>query len=556
MLRSNSWRQENGSPGSLKPSYRALTVLLVPGLLAAIFIVGEVPIFRSTVSASTGPMMPIPAPLEAQLQDATVDSDVILLAREGDEAALSSAIVERISKIPENVRKPEKMTVKELQVLVDETLVLGDAYLDRFKKGEHRQQVLPGVARLWVLNNTRYLVNASQAYREKTGENATSAWRANTRKVYFARAFAMIEEALGGVGEDAEMNLTLHKLKGQALWFANNYSEAIGQYRLVLALRPEDGEADQTLCALVNAQLKNGDRSDSVASADLFFENHPTSNLLPHVLYLRGKALVEAGRAKEALGYWHSITETIRAGAAGEKVTILGEEYQLDAETIPDFKRYHEEMSFAIGFLEFAMGNYDGAERSLREEIEMLQESQANNSISNVGQVFLNRTEKVYDSLVRLYGKPAPDLDLGDGWIDGVSLDPMHERGNVVVLLFGPFGNNRYEPILRQLGRLYQAKWHEGLRIAWVTVPKGRRDLPRQMNEVHREARRLGLGFPVGLDLLEGWPVHDAYNASVGGATLVVIDRAGNYSWYKMDPTQRDASLLEQVLDRLLGEGI
>lgn len=537
-------------PGSLNMSTQACYRLLPVRLMALILFLG---ISSGGGAIASAEVLPGVDPV-LQAQESGDSVDISTLAREGDEKTLAGAILERIARIPEDVRKPEKMTVQELQALVDETLVLGDGYLERFKSGEHRLQILPGVSRLWVLNNTRYLVNASQAYREKTGENASSAWRANARKLYFDRALSMIDEGLAGGIEDPEYKCKLHKLKGQALWFANRYSEAIGQYRLVLTGWPEDKDSDQTLCALVNAQLKNGDRNDSVLSAEKFFEDHPTSTLLPHVLYLKGKALVEGGRAQEALGYWHSITDNIRAGAEGKPLNILGKEVSLPASTISDFKRYDEEMNFAIGFLEFAMGNYEAAESSLRAEIELLQDRQAKNAISNVGQVFLNRTEKVYDSLVRLYGKPAPDLDLGDGWIDGVSLDPIQERGNVIALFFGPYGNNRYEPILRQLGKLYQAKWHEGLRIGWVCIPKGRSDLPGQKQKVQKEARRLELAFPVGLELVEGWPVHQAYNASVGGATLIVIDRAGNYTWYKMDPTQRDASLLEQVLDRLLGD--
>ena len=68
-----------------------------------------------------------------------------------------------------------------------------------------------------------------------------------------------------------------------------------------------------------------------------------------------------------------------------------------------------------------------------------------------MGQVYVSRTERVYESLVRFAGKPALPLDLGDGWVADVSLDPLQERGNVLLLVFAPYNNKRYIPTLQNL---------------------------------------------------------------------------------------------------------
>ena len=40
--------------------------------------------------------------------------------------------------------------------------------------------------------------------------------------------------------------------------------------------------------------------------------------------------------------------------------------------------------------------------------------------------------------------------------------------------------------------------------------------------------------------------------SELSGGSLVVIDRAGQVAWYKMDPTYRDENLLAGLVERLL----
>jgi hypothetical protein len=261
---------------------------------------------------------------------------------------------------------------------------------------------------------------------------------------------------------------------------------------------------------------------------------------------------MESGRMVEALGWWKTIEDVIHSAATGKPVVLNGEPVELTAKCRKDFQRYHEEVNFSIGFISFVLGELSGAEASFRDELDLLKKRQEANAITNVGQVYISRTEKVYESLVRLAGKPAPVLDLGDGWVSNVSLDPLQEQGNVILLLFAPYNNSRYTKTLENLQRLYTAHWHEGLRMAWIAIPKGKSDLPGQVGKIATEAASLNLAFPVGVELEADYLNYRTYNCSVGGGTLVAIDREGNVAWYKMDPTFRDDSIIAFVVRRLL----
>lgn len=477
------------------------------------------------------------------------DGDVSQQKLTEKEAAMQIISVE--GRIPEDVRKPVGMTLRELQDLTDQTLVRGEKYLLEYPQGEFRSEVIPVLCRLYLMNSSRTFIDSTRLYKERTGTSPDPAWIKVLRSNYFTRVLGHLEEALASTDE-GEIDCKLVRLKADTFWHSQQYSRAIAQYRLLVKSCSSVGDLDVVRCALLNSQLRAHDHAGAVSTADSFLANHSDSELLPHVLHLRGKALMEAGRLLDALAWWKSIEDVIHAAAKGAPVVLGGEPVPISAKTRADFQRYHEEINFTLGFIEFALGEYRSAEQSFREEKELLLERQSENLITNVGQVYVNRTDRVYDSLVRLAGKPSPPLDLGDGWIADVSLDPIQEQGNVVLLLFAPYENVRYRDVLKKLQELYNAHWHEGLRVAWIALPKGQNDLPGQLAKLTRDASQKGLAFPVGLELDRDYSNYRAYNCAVGGGTLVAIDRSGNFCWYKMDPTFRDDSIISVVARRLL----
>ncbi len=468
------------------------------------------------------------------------------------EAELAARILALARTIPKDVRRPQGMTVEQLHALVDDMLRLGEYYLAKHPEGASRADVIPPVAHLWVVNNTRFFIQFSQQVQKETGKSATKEAMAQLRQQYFDKVIQILDEGLE-LHPAGESNREMWRLRGQATWFSQRYSESVEAYRTLLERYPDDPASSENLLALINAYISSKRFAEAVEMADLFFDRFPMDELIPHVYQLKGKALTEGGRAVEALEWWISIGEALEQGAKGIPVRIGDRMHTWGAEARQAFQRYYDERGFMIGFLQFYLGRFEDARASFGDALTKLLQLQAEKRIEPRSQVYLTRTDKVHSATLILAGKPAPDLGIGT-WLDDIPGDPRAEKGNVMVLLFTPYENDRYEDIQKIMQRLYRDRWHEGLRVAWVADPKGFQDIPSQIARLDAQRQRLELTYPVGLETEKEWPNFQRYLASVGGGTMVLLNRAGDVVWFKMDPTFRDENLIERILDRLLLE--
>lgn len=531
---------------TLFASRSPLITVGIPRFLFAVFLFSSVTVLHILLGSQGEAALGLTPPTES----------TAILAEDDEandtEQKLAEEIVTASAKFPKNVRNPKGMTVREVQDLTDQTLARGERYLAEYPEGENRDEVITVLCRLYIMNSNRNFIDSTRLYRERNGTDPDSRWISVMRENYFKRILSLLEEVVSRTTEGEPVSCKVLRLKADTFWHAQQYPQSIAMYKLLLAQCPSIEEGDVVTCALLNAQIRDRDHTGALVTADSFLAKYVDSDLLPHVIHLRGKALTESGRMIDALAWWKSMEDFIHDAANGKPVEMNGEAVALTAQCRKDFQRYHEEINFSLGFISFVLGDFTAAAESFRAELDLLTKRQEDQKITNVGQVYISRTEKVYESLIQLAGKQAPSLDLGDGWVSNVSLDPMQEQGNVLLLLFVPYDNSRYVKTLENLQKLYTAHWHEGLRIAWIAIPKGRRDLAKQVDALGTEAASLKIAFPVGLELDEEYPNYRGYNCAVGGGTLVAINRQGEVAWYKMDPTFRDDSIVSYVVRRLL----
>ncbi len=468
------------------------------------------------------------------------------------EEELAARILTLRGMLPTDLRRPKGMTVDQLHALVDETLSLGELYLTRFPEGKTRKEVLPAVARLWVVNNTRYFVALSQKYRENDPNNQSMPKErmAEIRRLYWGKVAGIIAEALQ-LNTEGETHEEMLRLQGQSSWFANNFDDAIVAYKKLIEQYPDSPKASEDLLALLNSHISARKHEIAVRLADRFLQTYPRDDLVPHVYQLKAKALLEAGRAREALAWWLSIGDTLSRAAAGQPVEINGEPYVWQKSAREAFQRYLDERRFMIGFLQGWLGDFEDARNSFANALEALNDIQDKGTLDPRSQVFQSRTDRVLQAYLSLVGEIMPELTI-DTWLDDVPLDPKAEEGNVVVLLFAPYENARYEEFQQILQRLYQDHWHEGLRVGWIADPKGFSKFPDQVERINRHRNRLALTYPIGLETERDWPTFRRCLASVGGGSLLVVDRSGRVVWYKMDPTFRDENLIGGLVTRLL----
>jgi len=444
------------------------------------------------------------------------------------------------------------MSLEDLHGLVDDLIRLGRGYLERFPEGASVKDVLYPLARTMILNNSRALLAESQRIERETGRTVDLPAMEGIRRRYFDEVIRIIDLGIAAFPSGTQY-CEFQKLRGVATFFANRYPESAEAYRLALAHCPDDPDTSESLLALLNAKLHGKQYDEALEIADQFIARFRRDELLPHVYQLKAKTLLEAGRPEEALAWWISIGEVLRVGASGEPTEIDGAPHIWEGEARAAFQRYFDERRFMIGYLLFALGRNEEALAALADALVELTQLQAQGRIDPRSQVYLDRTRKIHDVLAQSVGHPAPDLSISS-WLDDVPLDVRAERGNVIAILFAPFEQPRYEDVEGTLQRHYSELWPEGLRIAWISDPKGFGDIPLKLARVGAQRQRLGLTYPIGVESEQGWPNFTRYQASVGGAVIVLIDRSGNVAWYDQDPTFRTERLLRMVIDRLLAE--
>ncbi|MGE3166388.1 MAG: hypothetical protein AB7O52_15905 [Planctomycetota bacterium] len=475
-------------------------------------------------------------------------------------AVRAAKIIEANRALPEDIRALRGDELTAVQALVDEAIVDGKAVLRDCPTIADRNRVLFSLARLMVLNNQRALTDETLSY-EKTGQKATLEWSIASRNRYFDGILALLGSTTATEGEP-DLAGDIDRLRAQCHWFKGAYTEAAQSYRKCIDQHPTDPNPDQTLCALVSSLLKEGNTLDrdsksskaayekTVEQCDKFVERYPRSDLLPHILHMKSKALIGTGHIQQALEHFQKYDALHREVVAGEPVRLGARPHVFSTSARSDFELYLDQGDFYIGFLNYVLGNIEETKKYYRRTIDQLQAKKERNQLRPASGVFLNRTIEELDVVERLQGQPAPTLDLGAGWLDE-PLSLANERGNVVVIYFASFENPRYEPFAKILESYYQKNWHDGFRAVWVTWPKGRNDLPDQRTKFRNQRQGIGVTFPAGFDMSDDYTGSRAFKASVGGGSLVAIDRAGRVAWYKIDPTERDLQLATHVFDRL-----
>ena len=466
------------------------------------------------------------------------------------EPELASKILELRQLLPEDLRKPANMSIEQLHKLVDQTLLMSERYIVRFPEGDGRKSVLPAFAKLMVVNNSRFFMVSNERWKQQNnGEPMPDEARKALRARYFDRVLTVVEEAIR-LNPEGKLNEELWTIRGQANWFAGRFDGAIESYQKVLALYPTSPKAAENLLALLNAYLTSRQYDQSLNLANQFLSTYPKHELVSHVYQLKAKALYEAGRPEDALAWWLSCQRFLHLAGTGS-VKIGEETVAFDPPVRQSFRRYYDEALFMTGFFKGYLGDLEGAREAFSKAVQHMMDQQAMNMLDPRSQVFLGRADKVHNAYLSLVGFPVPPLNISM-WLDEVPSQPQAEEGNVSVIILAPYENPRYDETQTTTHELYTPHWHEGLRVTWVADPKGFADVPGQEPRLRSQRDRLGLTFPVGMETERGWPNFIDYQASVGGGTLVVVDKQGKVAWYKMDPTFRDGNLLRKLVRRLL----
>lgn len=221
---------------------------------------------------------------------------------------------------------------------------------------------------------------------------------------------------------------------------------------------------------------------------------------------------------------------------------------------------------FWVGFCKMALGDNDGAKKTFYEHIAShgewvkAREKAGRPPANDICTITVEyRTRDMIEVLEKFYGvKPREVFDLGASWVTKEHLDAAGAQGKVTVLVFRAPGDARAAPLLQDVNELVKSRGKDGLCAVTVAHLGGLPDtegdsLARQKFLDDLEA--LNVSLPAGYDPdRKTYKAFREVHATVGTASVVVLNRKGEIAWFLADPRDMDRMVLRRVVERLLAE--
>jgi len=221
-----------------------------------------------------------------------------------------------------------------------------------------------------------------------------------------------------------------------------------------------------------------------------------------------------------------------------------------------DLRRLDEEVDvseFRESYTAFVLGEFGRAREGFEAQVRSFEGRAAAGTLSPVLQIYLKRARDNALFLSGLAGRPVPgDLDLAEGWATERRVRLAGAPGTVVAIVFRSAGDARSAEFLARLSQL-AADDPRLVKLEIVTVSfLGSRDvLASRKAELIRELQSMGYKGAAGFDPdAKVEKTFRAFQATIGSATLEVVDPRGNLVWFLQDPRGIDGALVREVLLR------
>ncbi len=212
---------------------------------------------------------------------------------------------------------------------------------------------------------------------------------------------------------------------------------------------------------------------------------------------------------------------------------------------------------FRLGYAKFALGDFPGAVAAFRDHITDL--NALEQKLAQAGKGFpqdlsVYRDMRSKDNLDALESKIGSrvSVDFGSAhWPQ--DRRPALVEGRVKAIVFRNYGETeRSAPFVQGVDKAWRER-KEDFELFTISFLKGSDDPAAQLAEVVAEANEFGFQCPVGLDPdAKDKSMFDAFHATVGSATFVIIDREGKYVWFQQDPRPKDVKFSLAIVDRVI----
>ena len=214
---------------------------------------------------------------------------------------------------------------------------------------------------------------------------------------------------------------------------------------------------------------------------------------------------------------------------------------------------------FREGYVKFAKGDFAGAGAALEKHIEDLDEKEAElvragRTLDPAAMVYREiRSKDVLRFLRERAGRPpAAELDLSEGWITEKRVFLGESQVKVVAILFRCAGDKRAASFLTGLS--HEVTRSTGVDIVTIGWFRNTEILDEARTRLKEDLAALGYEGPAGVDPdSTGHALFRSWQATVGTATFMIVDREGRLAWYMPDPRGQDVRLVSRILERIAG---
>ncbi|MEM7261461.1 MAG: hypothetical protein AAF488_05675, partial [Planctomycetota bacterium] len=507
-----------------QPAFRAFGLPLLLGLLwvGAASAAPQVTKPASKPAADDAPPAKAEAvfpPIRVPMDGPAIDlSTLSLLASEpwefpkDDGDALIGWIREKRGGMPEDVRDlPQRgEALEEVQRLVDNLLIAAWHHRKNFPEHAGSNEVLALICEFAGLNEARFVFSQNARQKAEFGANLAAPEVLDLVLRYYRPLVHLAVEGLTQSTSKPEQSKFLDALGVAHLSVGTRYAGAQGYdaaavlrqtaadyFALSIEFDPRPTYAIDNSIKLIDTLLAAGATDRAAAESRKFMTKWPESRYWPHVFYFLNKALRRGGRLTEALEAWKKYGPVLEAGANGEP---LPEWHRPDGVAVPEEERmtyglYGERNTFYLGFYEFALGRTERALALLQQFTVEANELEAEGRLQMPGKVFRdNMAFSLIDTLRNLVGKPAPKLELNDGW---VTPPPAKDDAKLTLVLFCDLSRaqTRHRELFAVLNSVASDYWGKGVRLRWVSAGSRRAEDHAEIQKQRMQQFAIGAGF-------------------------------------------------------------
>ncbi len=437
----------------------------------------------------------------------------------------------------------------EIQKIRDAAVVCrqrGEAFLHDCQgaAGYHEAQYMMAKTLLW-LNRVAWNEFVAEQTKAEVPSEQIVKMRERWAAEYYGRIIQLGEAAISKLETGNEMRAFCLDLLGDALVQNSQPGKALERYRQLVAEYPAYKSLPTVYLSMANAHQDQRTYREGIALLRQGMAKFPDDPQMPNYHEWLWKLHSGAGDLMNLPKLVEEMRSFFPQRAKREGIGKAEKE---------SCERYFVYSGFQLGYARFALGDFAGAIKAFQESIDFTdaREKELVGQGSSLPPDWAVYRTRCHDNLKVLKEKIGRRVNADLQNVIWAGDRKLALDGRPLVLVFRNYGEDRSAEFLAALDR-HARKRTGAFELATISFLKGTSDPQGQAMDAFQEGQSLNLECAVGLDPdASKKSLFDTFDATVGSATFVVIDRAGNYAWFQQDPRKIDGDFSIAILERII----